>query len=46
MDKIPPSFQRSKLEAALDRLIELAKAAEKPADAERWLKEKMELPSP
>jgi eukaryotic-like serine/threonine-protein kinase len=44
-DKIPPQG-KVRLVEALDRLIELAEATNRPDDAKRWKDEKAKLPAP
>jgi tetratricopeptide (TPR) repeat protein len=42
-EEIPPQIKKQRLTAALDRLIELAKALEKPDDVAKWQAEKEKL---
>ena len=44
-DKIPPQFRNLRLGQALDRLIALAEATNKPDDAKAWKEEKAKLPA-
>jgi eukaryotic-like serine/threonine-protein kinase len=44
-DKIPPQFRDVRLGEALDRLITLAEATDKPDEAKAWKEERAKLPA-